>query len=394
MATIGSNSQVTIPEQTPIGKASWDVGFNPSAYIPPNNDRTPVNPINAALSQEGQQAQIGLQQGQAANAISEVQQRQRAMQASILGAWAKAPPEQAEASRSMIMRMVNGINPSYQIDPNIDQKTGGMVAMSSVPVQEQPQYNITQTRANILSGIGGGQGMSDAERLAIASPESSNAIYNTPEGAAQKVTAEKNANNQVEANKNAIESQEGYGQLEPTINALKTLAADPNLPQQRAGMSAEQRAAFSQNFGNQQTADTYNTFNKINESDGIKAIQSLASNGQIKMTKALENMVNRGYLIDPNASPTSKVEQANAVDAELKNSMIAAQNVSAKMNGGKTQPYASPYSGIPASMRPQQSNTPIPAGAVAFLKSNPNFAAAFEQKYGVKADKYLGSNGN
>jgi len=412
MAGSIEQANLPLPQQVPIQHADWNVGFNPSAYIPPSNDRTPVNPINAALAQQGQQAQIGAQQAQTANALSDVQQRQRQMQASIMGALAKAPKDQYEAARDRMIPVINGMNPSYQVDPNIDQGTLAIAAMGAVPVQEQPQYNITQTRANILSGMGGGQGMSDAERLAIASPESSNAIYNTPEGAAQRVTAEKNASNQVEAQKNAIESNEGYNQVKASLDDLKKIISSPDLPESYIGIPSSSQAWLSQNFGDQKAANAYSTFQKLNESQTIKAIQALADSNKIKMTDKLQEMVNRGYLVDPDASPQTKMDQANIADTELRNSAIAAGNVSAKMNGGATGDYGgatgnygSPIAGstvlknaasqLPAHMQPKpQTNSPIPAGAIAFLKSNPQYAAAFEQKYGVKADKYLGSGAN
>ncbi len=145
---------------------------------------------------------------------------------------------------------------------------------------------------------------------------------------------------QGDATKEAVGSQEGYNQVVQNLEAIKNLA--PNVPQERYGIPASAKTWFSQNFGDQTTANNAKTFGTINESQGINAIKALAATGQLRMNQRMEAMINRGYLVDPNASPQEKINQANAIEAELKNAMINAQNVNANLNGGQTQDYSSP----------------------------------------------------
>lgn len=164
---------------------------------------------------------------------------------------------------------------------------------------------------------------------------------------------------QGEARKDAVNSAADYGQVQQTIQGIKDLAnSDVGLPEDRFMIPASGYAAASQNFGNQKIADNYNAFNKLNEAQTIGAIRELANTGQIKMTRTLENILNRGYLVEPGASKTSKVQQADVVLKELENSKIAAQNVDAQLNGGQTQKFVAPL------------KSPPPAGATLYGTSS------------------------
>lgn len=168
---------------------------------------------------------------------------------------------------------------------------------------------------------------------------------------------------QAEAEKSAIGAAANYDQVVQTINGIKDLNDSPvGLPQDRGFMSAKTKAYLAQNIGDtaigdalgvpsQAVADNSNKFTKLNEAQTIGAIKELASTGQIRMTRTLENILNRGYLIEPGASPKSKDEQAQTILAELNNSKIAAQNVNTGLNGGNSAPMQP----IPASGQPQMS---------------------------------------
>ncbi len=159
---------------------------------------------------------------------------------------------------------------------------------------------------------------------------------------------------QADAAKAAVGANANYDQVVQTVNGIKALNNSPaGLPQDRYGIPASWRAAANQNFGDQKLADNNNTFNKLNEAQTIGAIKELASTGQIRMTRTLENILNRGYLIEPGSSPTSKNQQADAILAELNNNRIATQNVNTGLSGGQ----AAPYQQIPTAATP---STPQP----------------------------------
>lgn len=169
---------------------------------------------------------------------------------------------------------------------------------------------------------------------------------------------------QGDAVKDATSAGANYDQVVQTIGNIKDLVNSPaGLPQDRYGIPASWKAKASQNFGDtaignalgiapQAQADNENAFNKLNESQTIGAIKELASTGQIRMTRTLENILNRGYLVEPGASDASKKQQADVILGELNNSRIAAQNINASLNGGQQQPYVSPLASSPANVQP------------------------------------------
>jgi hypothetical protein len=153
---------VPIPQQVPIAGASWSTGLSPGGIGEAAGAvGHPENPILAGQNIAGMQAQQALQGAQAKNALTDVQQKSRGMQASMLGALANLPPDQYEAQKATTIGAINKLNPSWQIDPNIDQQTAKMNAMAGIPVQEQPAYQM-QTYKNpyiqqqIAQSFGGG----------------------------------------------------------------------------------------------------------------------------------------------------------------------------------------------------------------------------------------------
>lgn len=198
----------------------------------------------------------------------------------------------------------------------------------------------------------------------IASYQSALKNYNdmqmaSPTYLKAKAAAEGAGKDQNSANTDAVKAGTGYDQVVQTIEALKQLA--PSVPQQTYLIPSSVKAAISQNipaYDGQQSANAMNTFNTVNESQTINAIRDLANTGQIRMTRTLENIINKGYLVDPNASPTEKVNQANAIETELRNSTIGAQNVNAQLNGGATQPMTSPLTAPPGTAAPAPSLPP------------------------------------
>lgn len=176
---------------------------------------------------------------------------------------------------------------------------------------------------------------------------------------------------QADAAKAAVGAGANYDQVVQTINGIKALNNSPTgLPQDRGFLPASTQASLAQNLGGtaignalgvppQAVADNENAFTKLNEAQTIGAIKELASTGQIRMTRTLENILNRGYLIEPGSSPTSKNQQSDLILAELNNSKIAAQNVNTGLNGGQATPYQPmpATGGTPAASAPPSGGT-------------------------------------
>lgn len=352
---------------------------------PVQNATTQGNAMQAQnVMNQARQAQTALQ-------VQDVAMKQRQMQLSVLNGVLALPPQQQGDALSRVVPMMNRLGPT-QFDEGMTPETAKMFVMSQVPAQNIPEFALNQQMVPMMQAVqqriaggapgqggtpmptgmpmpqngqiqpqgsapipqGGGQPidpqslemMAAIPKLAPMAKDMSDIQNQSPQGQAAIEGAKNSAKNTSEAQKGALEAGEGYNQVKQSIDSLKSLINDPNLPQSKYGIPAKGQAWESQNFGDQKAADTYNTFQTINESQTINAIRSLADTGQIKMTKTLEGIINRGFLVDPDASQTAKMQQANAVDNELANSAAAAQNVASKMTGGQaTAPYKAPYTG-------------------------------------------------
>lgn len=147
------------------------------------------------------------------------------------------------------------------------------------------------------------------------------------------------------AAKDAISSQSAADIVNTNINGLIGLANRGNLPEgETAPISRAVANTFSPNGDEAQDSATFKT---LNEAQTIGAIRELADTGQIKMSRTLENIVNRGYLIDPTASNAEKITQANIIRTEMNNSAVAAANVNSQLHGGAAQPL-SPMNIVPS----------------------------------------------
>lgn len=160
------------------------------------------------------------------------------------------------------------------------------------------------------------------------------------------------AKNITDTNLDAVKSEQSIGPVEQTIQGLITLAKKGNLPEgATANISGD---AYSLVAPNSETAQDVKSFNMLNEAQTIGAIRELANTGQLKMSRTLENILNKGYLVDPTASNPEKVVQANIVLNELKNSAISSKNVSAQLTGGAQTPY------LPMTVSPATGQTAAP----------------------------------
>lgn len=162
---------VPIPQQVPIGHAGWGTDFTGNVQMP-NDDRTPVNPIMSGLSQAATQAQTALQTSQAANQVTDLQQKQRSMQASLIQAALNSADPTGVLKN--IIPIANRLNPSYQYDTDIDPATAKIAAMGTLPIGEQPQFQMNTAKANFYNRLaGGGAGAPNALAGAVSQPQQS-----------------------------------------------------------------------------------------------------------------------------------------------------------------------------------------------------------------------------
>lgn len=178
----------------------------------------------------------------------------------------------------------------------------------------------------------------DARNKRIASEL---AVYNASPAAKQAdAKAVKLGTDQADATKASMSSSQSYEQAQKVMDSMTDLVNKGDVPDKRYGLPASVYASASQNFGDQKRSAASDAFSTLNEAQTITAIKELANTGQIKMSRTLENIINKGYLVDPNSSDSSKLNQIQIIKTELANSRTAAQNIDASMNGGTQQSLA------------------------------------------------------
>lgn len=210
-------------------------------------------------------------------------------------------------------------------------------AAGAIPAFVPPAYDPTLTQA--------------ANQAKIENARKDYETNNMPAIEAAKAKATGTGKNQADASKSTIESNQNYAQVVQTLDAIKSMATD--LPQEENFVGPGSRAFLNQNLGDGNMAAKYSKFKNLNEAQTIGIIKELTSaGGGLRMTRTLENIINRGYLIDPTLNPQGKIDAANAIQTELRNAAVAANNTNAQMNGGQELPMTSPLT--------QPSNTVLP----------------------------------
>lgn len=120
----------------------------PGAY----SDAQQANQQN--VQQQGMIAQTANQNMGALNQQNDLQAKQRQMQLSMLsGALNEPDPDKQRQILQNIVPIANKINPSYQIDPNIDIPTVRALVQSQITPTEQAQLQNQRANAQLLAGI-------------------------------------------------------------------------------------------------------------------------------------------------------------------------------------------------------------------------------------------------
>lgn len=107
-------------------------------FSAPLSAGAPVNPIDYANQTIQNQDMSNARNVQSAGALNDLQAKQRSMQLSMLsGVLNEQDPEKQKQLLSNIVPIANKINPSYQIDPNIDIGTMRALIQGQVSPTEQ-----------------------------------------------------------------------------------------------------------------------------------------------------------------------------------------------------------------------------------------------------------------
>lgn len=127
--------------------------FNPSAAGLPQL-QAPQNAFDIAQNIATNDAQNQMRQAQTAGAMNELQQKQRGMQLSMLnGILTEPDPEKQRDLISKIVPIANRLNPSYQIDKNIDVPTIRALVQSQHPLDNMPPTAYLQNEGQGLSPL-------------------------------------------------------------------------------------------------------------------------------------------------------------------------------------------------------------------------------------------------
>ena len=365
-----------IPQQVPIQGASWNTGLQEGGIGQAANavGKT-TDPLTAGMNIAGQQATQALQGAQAQTALTDVQQKQRGMQASMLGALAGLAPEEYAAKAPGVIETINKLNRSFQYDTNMDQASARMNAMGGVPTEQQPSYAmdvftnplIQQRMANKFNNPNqpnngaqpaenGGQApvdqrVSDAELFAMAKrPDVANTelrAYNSdPVVQGQQTAATAGAEQQTKNTQNSKVATQAYGRLQPTITGMKTILESGDLPDPSV-IPASWKAGLDSRLPPEQwngvtpqslkSAKAYQQYMLLN--------QQLARNGleQITSNPDVQKQVKQGYAINSETPIAAQKAQLDALDTEIFNKGVEARNIA----GGKED-----YRSVPVTTEP------------------------------------------
>lgn len=271
-----------------------------------------------------------------------------------LGAPASAPTVQP--AQQSIAPVSNAPPPPSSNFTQALQNGGAQVLndMGGLPTSQQPTMPLAQLSA---SPAGFQPPAKNPSETISAYNDRVNQAFNAwkedPTNIANKAQAEAVGKGKFDAVKQDLSSSATYDQVNQTMDAIKQLINKGNLPTQSYLIPAAAKAFINQNagiLGDQNVANDYKSFGTLNEAQTIGAIKELASTGQIRMTRTLENIINRGYLVDPNATDAEKMNQANIVQTELRNAAVASHNINTQMNGGQPAQMTSPLTAPPSTV--------------------------------------------
>lgn len=188
---------------------------------------TKLNAVPSALDYAndiaGTNAKNKLVSAQAAGASTDLQAKQRAMQLSMLSGVLNEPdPEKQRQMISNLVPIANRLNPSYQIDPNIDVPTIRALAQSQVPIEKQAEMQQALVSGMGTAPAGGGVFPNMTGATAYALPAAPGGQGTTPPAGAEAAGGETAPSATPERNESYLTS------LPPSIAAHVKAIADGN----------------------------------------------------------------------------------------------------------------------------------------------------------------------
>lgn len=143
---------VPIPSQVPIERASWGQPMGSELSQAAGAIGQIQSPVLQANNIQDQLAKQNALTGQTAQELTDTQQKQYGMQASLLAGLAKLPPDQYAQAAQHIIPIANQLG-TRQFDPTIDQQTAGLIAAGGVSAPEQATLANNLQRAQMLNTL-------------------------------------------------------------------------------------------------------------------------------------------------------------------------------------------------------------------------------------------------
>ena len=156
----------------PVQEQRWDLPFSIGDLLQPaNNERTPINPIDAANQQQALQSKNTLENAQAVGAAQEANQKQRGFQLSMLNGVFALPPEQQEAALKSVVPMMNRLGGTqYPEDMSLAQAK--MLAMANLSLEQIPQFQLNSQALPLMQGFAQRAGVNLGQPNQQSNPQS------------------------------------------------------------------------------------------------------------------------------------------------------------------------------------------------------------------------------
>lgn len=303
------------------------------------NAQPVVNLPTAINSLADQQSQNQYRNAQTNSAVQEMQSKQRAMQLSMLnGVLTEPDPEKQRQLISNLVPIANKLNPSYQIDPNIDVPTIRALVQSQHPpenIPTSPDY-LQGAGANLSPLIKQGLQSGQLNLKDVITAQSNNPFLNVGGGTGETNTEAPSAGQ----NQPPGDYQSAISQLppsmQPTVKAIIEGRETPPSPNSRApGAQALLQAVnmvdptydFTNAAKRQTTAKDFASGSSANS---VTSLNTLAGHLD-KLDKAwagLDNSAGITPFSNSISSWTNKAESGTGQTGSLKSFNVAKSAVS------------------------------------------------------------------
>lgn len=169
-----SLDSVPFPGQVPIQRADWGAPVGNAMGQAAAAVGAPVNALTQANDIQSQMARNNALTGQTANAVQDLQQKQRQFQVSMLNGVLALPEEQQGDALSKVVPMMNRMGPT-QFDESMTPSTAKMYVMSTMPADQMPMYQMNAAKAAMFSHAAQQQGAGQQGAPQVSAPQTPSA---------------------------------------------------------------------------------------------------------------------------------------------------------------------------------------------------------------------------